>query len=222
MMGLKTQRASFCRDHSSSTSWGPCAGSTSASNLTFDESGELKLIPSLNTRYYLYFWIPFSYRDGCLRLDCGEKKMNLQRNRDKLRQSVLSLESTPLTGYWIWLKHLIFIFIGPKLASPRPWDGEWVPESPSLSLPSLPVSHRSPSAFCFVFVATGDDWIILFEICKSGRERDILTCWMWKQWSLRGEKQIEPSRGWEKHCQLGAEALYMYIHMYIVRCVPKT
>lgn len=81
MMGLKTQRASFCRDYSSSTSWGPCAESTSASNLTFDESGELKLIPSFNTRYYRYFWIPFSFPDGCLRLDWGEKKMNLQRNR---------------------------------------------------------------------------------------------------------------------------------------------
>lgn len=45
----------------------------------------------------------------------------------------------------------------------------------------------SPSAFCFVFIARGDDWIILFEICKSGGEKDILTCWMWKQWSFSGE-----------------------------------
>lgn len=31
----------------------------------------------------------------------------------------------------------------------------------------LPLSRLSPFAFCFVFVAAGDDWIILFEICKS-------------------------------------------------------
>lgn len=141
-----------------------------------------------------------------------------ERERDveekERRKSSANTLNSPLSSYLTWMKYFFFKSLLPH-HRPVIMIKKWfkLRNRNSLSLPLLPSlwSSLSPSTSCFVFIATGDDWIILFEICKSEREEDILTCWMRKQWSLRGERYLVCQRLCHRFIAKRAETLFWSI-----------
>lgn len=128
----------------------------------------------------------------------GIKKRHISHRKKKTRMKERSLTQGCRDHCPLWAILVIFLIFTKYFPTPYNqlcWLKEgfrwWILKG-SLHLCFFLYFSRSlpPSATCFVFIATGNDWIILFEICKSKGEKDILTCRMWKQWSLRGERYL--------------------------------